>query len=127
MWKRAHHFQHFWASTSKKPDVLTELAINHSFQLNKNWTLVKQNSTDFKKNFILKKLDKLFQSDYYNYLILAQIFIESIVVSTIDYNDLSGNCGTEFISHFYAELVLTLLFVTDVLLKTIIYGYKIYF
>lgn len=100
--------------------------LNNSFKLDKNWNLTKQHATDYKKHFILKKLDQLFQSTYYNFLILAQILIESIVVSSIDYNDLSGNWNAKFNFHFFTEVILTLLFVADVLLKTITYGYKIY-
>ena len=121
---RAHHFQNFWTSkSSNQADVLNEV-LNNSFRLDRDWNLTRQFKIDFKQHFILKRLDQLFQSTFYNYIVIVQILIETIIISSIDFKVSSDNLHTKF--HFYAEFLLTFLFISDVLLKMITYSFKTY-
>lgn len=119
---RSHHFQHFWTSTSSRAELVNEV-LNNSFRIDKNWNLIEVHESEFKRHYVLRKLNQLFQSTFYNYMVLTQIICESIVISSIDFNDSSG-WHKEF--QFFAEIILTFLFVADVLLKMLTYGYKNY-
>lgn len=119
---RSHHFQHFWTSASSRAELVNEV-LNNSFKIDKNWNLIEVHESEFKRHYVLRKLNQLFQSTFYNYIVLTQIICESIVISSIDFNDSSG-LHKEF--QFFAEIILTFLFVADVLLKMLTYGYKSY-
>lgn len=109
-------------------DVVNEV-LNNAFKLDKNWNLYREES-GYKNHFILKKLNQLFQSSAYSYLVIGQILTESIIIASIDFKDTSDQDYLiewhKKLFHFYAEIVLTFLFIADVLLKIATYGYKTY-